>query len=42
KAAADAGADAVLVGETLVLARDPAATVRDLLAVTTRTGGAHG
>ena len=42
EAAADAGADAVLVGETLVRARDPAAAVRDLLAVPTRTGGAHG
>jgi indole-3-glycerol phosphate synthase len=42
QAAADAGADAVLVGETLVRASDPAATVRDLLAVPTRTGGAHG
>jgi indole-3-glycerol phosphate synthase len=42
QAAADAGADAVLVGETLVRATDPAAAVRDLLAVPTRTGGAHG
>jgi indole-3-glycerol phosphate synthase len=42
QAAADAGADAVLVGETLVNARDPAAAVRDLLGVPTRTGGAHG
>ena len=42
EAAADAGADAVLVGETLVNARDPAAAVRDLLGVPTRTGGAHG
>jgi indole-3-glycerol phosphate synthase len=42
QAAADAGADAVLVGETLVRAQDPAAAVQDLLAVTTRTGGAHG
>ena len=42
QAAADAGADAVLVGETLVRASDPAATIRDLLAVPTRTGGAHG
>jgi indole-3-glycerol phosphate synthase len=42
QAAADAGADAVLVGETLVRANDPAAAVRDLLAVPTRTGGAHG
>ena len=42
EAAADAGADAVLVGETLVRAHDPAAAVRDLLAVPTRTGGAHG
>ena len=42
EAAADAGADAVLVGETLVRANDPAAAVRDLLAVPTRTGGAHG
>jgi indole-3-glycerol phosphate synthase len=42
RAAADAGADAVLVGETLVRAGDPAAAVRDLLAVPTRTGGAHG
>jgi indole-3-glycerol phosphate synthase len=42
QAAADAGADAVLVGETLVRASDPAAAVRDLLAVPTRTGGAHG
>jgi indole-3-glycerol phosphate synthase len=41
RAAADAGADAVLVGETLVRAADPAAAVRDLLAVPTRTGGAH-
>jgi indole-3-glycerol phosphate synthase len=41
RAAADAGADAVLVGETLVRAGDPAAAVRDLLAVPTRTGGAH-
>jgi indole-3-glycerol phosphate synthase len=31
RAAADAGADAVLVGETLVRAPDPAAAVRDLL-----------
>jgi len=42
EAAAGAGADAVLVGETLVRASDPAAAVRDLLAVSTRTGGAHG
>jgi indole-3-glycerol phosphate synthase len=42
EAAAEAGADAVLVGETLVRAHDPAAAVRDLLAVPTRTGGAHG
>ncbi|MGH3099535.1 MAG: indole-3-glycerol phosphate synthase TrpC, partial [Thermoleophilia bacterium] len=42
QAAAEAGADAVLVGETLVRAGDPAAAVRDLLAVPTRTGGAHG
>jgi indole-3-glycerol phosphate synthase len=42
RAAADAGADAVLVGETLVRADDPATAVRDLLAVPTRTGGAHG
>ena len=42
QAAADAGADAVLVGETLVRASDPAAAVRDLLTVPTRTGGAHG
>ena len=42
EAAAGAGADAVLVGETLVRAHDPAAAVRDLLAVPTRTGGAHG
>jgi indole-3-glycerol phosphate synthase len=42
RAAADAGADAVLVGETLVRAHDPASAVRDLLAVPTRTGGAHG
>jgi indole-3-glycerol phosphate synthase len=41
RAAADAGADAVLVGETLVRADDPAAAVRGLLAVPTRTGGAH-
>jgi indole-3-glycerol phosphate synthase len=41
RAAAGAGADAVLVGETLVRAGDPAAAVRDLLAVPTRTGGAH-
>jgi indole-3-glycerol phosphate synthase len=42
RAAAGAGADAVLVGESLVRADDPAAAVRDLLAVPTRTGGAHG
>jgi indole-3-glycerol phosphate synthase len=42
RAAADAGADAVLVGEALVRAPDPAAAVRSLLAVPTRTGGAHG
>jgi indole-3-glycerol phosphate synthase len=42
QAAADAGADAVLVGESLVRATDPAAAVRALLAVPTRTGGAHG
>jgi indole-3-glycerol phosphate synthase len=42
RAAADAGADAVLVGETLVRADDPAAAVRGLLTVPTRTGGAHG
>ena len=42
QAAADAGADAVLVGETLVRSPDPAAALRDLLAVPTRTGGAHG
>ena len=42
EAATAAGADAVLVGETLVRAHDPAAAVRDLLAVPTRTGGAHG
>jgi indole-3-glycerol phosphate synthase len=42
QAAAGAGADAVLVGEALVRALDPAAAVRDLFAVPTRTGGAHG
>jgi indole-3-glycerol phosphate synthase len=42
QAAADAGADAVLVGEALVHASDPASALRDLLAVPTRTGGAHG
>jgi indole-3-glycerol phosphate synthase len=42
QAAGDAGADAVLVGEALVRAQNPAAAIRDLLAVTTRTGGAHG
>jgi indole-3-glycerol phosphate synthase len=42
QAAAAAGADAVLVGETLVRAADPASALRDLLAVPTRTGGAHG
>jgi indole-3-glycerol phosphate synthase len=42
RAAADAGADAVLVGEALVRAPDPAAAVRTLLAVPTRTGGANG
>jgi indole-3-glycerol phosphate synthase len=42
QAAADAGADAVLVGETLVRSPDPASALRDLLAVPTRTGGAHG
>jgi indole-3-glycerol phosphate synthase len=42
QAAADAGADAVLVGESLVRAADPASALRDLLAVPTRTGGAHG
>ena len=40
-AAAAAGADAVLVGETLVRARDPAAAVAELLAAPARTGGAH-
>ena len=42
RAAAGAGAHAVLVGETLVRAADPAAAVRGLLAVPTRTGGVHG
>ena len=42
QAAADAGADAVLVGETLVRSPDPASALRDLLAVPTPTGGAHG
>ena len=42
EAAAGAGADAVLVGEALVRADDPAAALRDLLAVPTRTGGANG
>ncbi|HEV3496851.1 MAG TPA: indole-3-glycerol phosphate synthase TrpC [Actinomycetes bacterium] len=42
QAAAAAGADAVLVGEALVRARDPAAAVRDLLAPPTRTGGPYG
>jgi indole-3-glycerol phosphate synthase len=42
QAAAAAGADAVLVGEALVRAPDPASALRDLLAVPTRTGGAHG
>jgi indole-3-glycerol phosphate synthase len=41
EAAAAAGADAVLVGETLVCAGDPAAAVADLLAVRARTGGDH-
>jgi indole-3-glycerol phosphate synthase len=40
-AAVAAGADAVLVGETLVRARDPAAAVAELLAAPARTGGAH-
>jgi indole-3-glycerol phosphate synthase len=42
RAAGDAGADAVLVGEALVRAPDPAAAVRGLLAVPTPTGGANG
>jgi indole-3-glycerol phosphate synthase len=39
QAAADAGADAVLVGEALVRAHDPAAAMADLLAAPSRTGG---
>ena len=42
EAAAAAGADAVLVGESLVTADDPAAAVAELLAQRARTGGAHG
>jgi indole-3-glycerol phosphate synthase len=42
EAAAAAGADAVLVGESLVTAEDPAAAVAELLAARARTGGAHG
>jgi indole-3-glycerol phosphate synthase len=42
EAAAAAGADAVLVGESLVRAHDPAAAVADLLAARARTGGDHG
>jgi indole-3-glycerol phosphate synthase len=42
EAAAAAGADAVLVGESLVTADDPAAAVAELLAARARTGGAHG
>jgi indole-3-glycerol phosphate synthase len=42
EAAAAAGADAVLVGESLVTADDPAAAVAELLATRARTGGAHG
>jgi indole-3-glycerol phosphate synthase len=41
EAAAAAGADAVLVGETLVTAEDPAAAVAELLAARARTGGPH-
>jgi indole-3-glycerol phosphate synthase len=40
-AAAGAGADAVLVGEHLVRADDPAAAVAELLAAPARTGGEH-
>ncbi len=40
-AAAAAGADAVLVGEHLVRATDPAAAVAELLAAPARTGGEH-
>jgi len=42
EAAAAAGADAVLVGESLVTAEDPAAAVAELLVARARTGGAHG
>jgi len=42
EAAAAAGADAVLVGESLVTADDPAAAVAELVAARARTGGAHG
>jgi indole-3-glycerol phosphate synthase len=42
EAAAAAGADAVLVGEALVRAADPAAAVAALLDTPARTGGAHG
>jgi indole-3-glycerol phosphate synthase len=42
EAAAAAGADAVLVGESLVTAEDPAAAVAELLTARARTGGAHG
>jgi indole-3-glycerol phosphate synthase len=42
EAAAAVGADAVLVGESLVTADDPAAAVAGLLAARARTGGAHG
>jgi indole-3-glycerol phosphate synthase len=41
QAAAAAGADAVLVGETLVRATDPAAALASLLAAPSRTGGSH-
>jgi indole-3-glycerol phosphate synthase len=41
EAAAAAGADAVLVGESLVRAHDPAAAVAGLLAARARTGGDH-
>jgi indole-3-glycerol phosphate synthase len=41
-AAAAAGAQAVLVGETLVRAEDPAAAVAALLAAPIQTGGRHG
>jgi indole-3-glycerol phosphate synthase len=40
-AAAAAGADAVLVGESLVRAHDPAAAVAELLTARARTGGDH-